>query len=70
MYFDINHNKILFDPSPRIMEIKTKINKWDLIQINSFCITKETINMKRQPSEWGKIFIFNPNHTENFKADI
>ena len=69
-YFDINHSKILFDSSPRVMEIKTKINKWDLIKINSFCTTKETIKMKIQPSERGEIFVFNPNHTEKFKADI
>ena len=38
------------------MEIKTKINKWDLIKLKGFCIVKQTINkVKRQPSEWGKI---------------
>ena len=51
--FDISHSKILFDPPPREMEIKTKISKWDLMTLKSFCIAKETINkMKRQPSEW------------------
>ena len=53
---DINHSRILYDPPPRILEIKAKINKWDLIKIKSFCTTKETISkVKRQPSEWEKI---------------
>ena len=38
----INHSRVLYDPPPRILEIKTKINKWDLIKIKSFCTTKET----------------------------
>ena len=47
---DLNHSKILYDPPPRIMEIKTKINKWDLIRLRSFCTRKETISkVKRQP---------------------
>ena len=55
--FDIYHSKIFFDPSPRVMKIKTKIQKWDLMKLKSFCTAKETINqMKRQPSEWKRIF--------------
>ena len=53
---DINHSRILYDPPPRILQIKAKINKWDLIKLKSFCIMKETIiKVKRQPSEWVKI---------------
>ena len=53
---DINHSRILYDPPPRILEIKAKINKWDLIKIKSFCTTKENISkVKTQPSEWEKI---------------
>ena len=40
---NINHSRILYDPPPRILEIKAKINKWDLIKIKRFCTTKETI---------------------------
>ena len=53
---DINHSRILYDPPPRILEIKAKINKWDLFKIKSFYTTKDTISkVKRQPSEWEKI---------------
>ena len=51
--FDISHSRILYDPPPRILEIKAKINKWDLIKLKSFCTMEETISkVKRQPSEW------------------
>ena len=55
--FDINQRSIFFDLSPRVMEIKTKINIWDLIKLKSFCTAEETINKtKRQPIDWEKIF--------------
>ena len=53
---DINQSKILYNPPPRVTEIKTKVNKWDLIKLKSFGTAKETISkVKRQPSEWEKI---------------
>ena len=53
---DINQSRILYDPPPRILEIKAKINKWDLVKLKTICITKETISkVKRQPSEKEKI---------------
>ena len=53
---DINQSRILYDPPPRVMEIKAKINKWDLIKLKIFCTMKETISkVERQPSEWEKI---------------
>ena len=53
---DINQSKILYDPPPTAVEIKTKLNKWGLIKFKSFFTAKETLSkVKRQPSEWEKI---------------
>ena len=53
---DINHSKILYDPPPRVMEIKAKINKWDLIKIKISCTMNKTRSLvKKKPSEWDKI---------------
>ena len=46
---NINHSSILYDPPPRLTEIKTKINKWDLITFKSFFTAKETIKWKESP---------------------
>ena len=52
---NINHSKF-YNPPPRVIGIKAKINRWNLIKLKSFCTTKETISkVKRQPSEWEKI---------------
>ena len=60
---DINHSRILYDPPPRILEIKAKTHKWDLIKLKSFCTMKETISkVKRQPSEWEKILLPGKSH--------
>ena len=49
---DINQSNILYDPPPRVKEIKPKMNQWDLIKLKSFYTPKETTNkLKSQPSE-------------------
>ena len=56
IFHDIYQSKIFYDLPPRVMEIKTKVNKWDLTKLKSICTEKETTNkVKRQPSEWEKI---------------
>ena len=54
---DVYDSNILSVLPLRVMTVKTKINKWDLIKLKSFCTAKETLNrMERQPTEWEKIF--------------
>ena len=56
-FSDINHTSVFLSQSPKIIEIKAKINKWALIKLTSFCTTKEAINKtKIQPMDWGKMF--------------
>ena len=52
----LSDHKIFYDLPPTVMEIKTKISKWDLIELKSSYTMKETISkVKRQPSEWEKV---------------
>ena len=47
--------------TPKAMATKTKIDKWDLIKLHSFCTAKETVSsVNRQPTEWGKMFAIYP----------
>jgi len=56
-FCDINRTNVFLGQSPKAIEIKTKINKCDIIKPISFCIAKEIKNkMKRQPTEWEEIF--------------
>ena len=55
-FSDINHSDVFLGQSPKAIEIKTKLYKWDLIKLTNFCTAKETINKrKRQPMDWEKI---------------
>ena len=57
MFSDINHSNVFLGQFPQEIEIKAKINKWDLIKLISYCTAKEIINkMKRQRKHWEKIF--------------
>ena len=57
---DIPHSDIFTDMSPKVRDIKERINKWDLIKIKSFCMAKENINkMKKEPTVWENIFANN-----------
>ena len=51
---DVNHSRILYDPPPRVMEIKAKINKWDLIKLKGFCTMKETISKVKNSLQNGR----------------
>ena len=51
---DINQSKFLYDPSPKVMETKPQVNKWDLIKLKSFCTAKETISKVKYNSQNGR----------------
>ena len=55
--FDINGSNIILDPPPGVMKLKTKINKWDLIKLKSFCTVKETINKMKDNAQNGRKYL-------------
>ena len=46
-HFDLNHSKIFFDPTPRVMKIKTKINKWNLIKLKTFTQQRKPLTRQK-----------------------
>ena len=66
--YGINRSKVFFDPFPRVMKTKIKINKWDLIKLNTFCTAKEIINktaihrMKENLGKWTDLQEINLQH--------
>ena len=62
--FDKNHSKIFFDPSPTVTEIRTKINKWELIKLKSFCTANETINKTNRQPQNGRKYLQMKQHTK------
>ena len=55
--YDINHSKIFFDPPPREMEIKTKINKWDLVKLKSFAQQKKSETRQKDNPQNGRRYL-------------
>ena len=52
--FDLNHSNILFDPPPRIMTIKAKINQWDLIKLKTYCKQRKPLKNKKTAHRMGE----------------
>ena len=63
--YDINHSKVLFDPPPREMEIKTKINKWDLMKLKSFCTAKRLQTRQKDNPQSGRKYLLRKQLTKD-----